>query len=505
VLKRQTNQLTLEAQVADRPWRASMAVLIMATACVLAIVAGKAAAEGHTQIAILSIGGLASLAVFRYLRLPAWCSLLLLTAVAARGARYALGLPEVVDFLHYPVVLLFALAAADRPPRAGSRAPGRWLLFFFLVVLLSAVAHPDVPTRSVLFLLIAGESLVVIWAITRWGVDESAQHTVGLVAVVLAAIQIPISVYQGLVYGWSDPVQGTLVGHGAGQHVLGALFALALFIVIAAVLARRLSLVIGLLVAALCLGMMLATGSMSVLVIASFAAVLEPVIAPSGPHISMGFSRRVGTVALVGLVGVSGLVLVGALYRGLYERAVSLATSTDQPGLEIVWDRAMSDPLALLLGSGPGTSASRASLLLVDAKPGSPLDFIGLEPTDLGVELRFATTSEEYGGSVESAASSALGVAGDLGLVGLAALVMLFIGIWKRAGRSTSWLAPAGRAALLMVAPLSLLDNWLEYPEFAIPFAILIGFVLSDAREWTENESARAPSNGPQPVARALV
>jgi hypothetical protein len=505
VSKWKTQPVTLEAQVADRPWRPFMAGVVMVGAFVLAFGVGRAAADGHAQIAILSVGGLASLAIFSYLRLPAWCSLLLVTAVAARGAVYVLGLPEVVNFLHYPVVLLFALAAADRPPRAASRAPGRWLVIFFLVVLLSAVAHPDVPTRAALFLLIAGEPFVVIWAISRWGADESAVRAVGVMAVLLAVIQIPIGVYQGLLYGWSDHVQGTLVGHGAGHHILGALFSLALFILIAAVLARRVNPIVGLIGAAVCLGMTLATGSMSVLVIASFAAILEPLIAPAGPHFGMRFGRRVGTVMLVGLVGASVLILVAAVYQGFYERARSLATSTDQPGLEIIWNQAMSDPLALLLGSGPGTSASRASLLLVDASPGSPLDFIGLEPTELGVELRHTSSNEEFGGSVESAASSALGVAGDLGLIGLAALAMLFIVMWKRAGRSSSWLAPAGRAALLMVAPLSLLDNWLEYPEFAIPFAILIGFVLSDAREWTENESARAPSNGPQPVARAPV
>ena len=77
----------------------------------------------HPDRHLVSRGPLASLALFRYLRLPAWCSLLLLTAVAARGLRDLLGLPEVVDFLHYPVVLLFALAAADRPPRAASQCP----------------------------------------------------------------------------------------------------------------------------------------------------------------------------------------------------------------------------------------------------------------------------------------------------------------------------------------------------------------------------------------------
>ena len=345
---------------------------------------------------------------------------------------------------------------------------------------------PTFRSRTVLFLLIAGEPLLVIWSMARWGVDQRTVRAVGVVAVLLALLQIPIGVYQGLAYGWSDPVQGTLQGHGAGSHILGGLFALWLFVVIAAVLARRLNPVLGGTYAALCFAMMLATGSMSVLVIATLAAVIEPVTAPSRPHLGARRGGRLATVFLAVVVGASALVLVGALFRGFYERVVSLATSDEQPGFEIIWDHATSDPLALLLGSGPGTSASRASLLFVDPPAGSVRDSIGLEPTDLGAELRSATSSERYGGSVESAASSALGVAGDLGVVGFAALGMLFVAMWRRAGSSTSWLAPAGRAGLLLVAPLSVIDNWLEYPEFAIPFAILMGFVMSDAQEWTE-------------------
>jgi hypothetical protein len=495
-----------EARVVTRRWPGIVSLAVLVLAIALAIIAGKAIADGQIQPAILAVGGLAGLAIFRYLRLPAWCSLLLVTAVAARGPRDLLGLPEIVDFLHYPVVVLFALAAADRPSRAASRAPGRWLITFFLVVLLSAVAHPDVPTRAALFLLIAGEPLVIVWAIARWGADPRTVRTVGVVAVLLAAIQIPIGVYQGLSYGWSDPVQGTLQGHGAGAHVLGGLFAMALFVVIAAVLGRRLNLILGGAYVALCLGMMLATGSMAVLVIATVAAILEPLTAPRGEHRGMNPHRKLAVAFVAIVIGASALVVVAALFRDFYGRVATLATSTEVPGGDIVWERATSDASALLFGSGPGTGASRASILLVDAKPGSPLEFLGLKPTDLGVELRFATISEAYGGSAESAASSALGVFGDLGLVGLAALGLLIIVMWRRAGRSTNWLAPAGRAALLMVAALSLLDNWLEYPEFAIPFAILMGFVLSDAREWNEDETlARTRSNEPRPEEQVLA
>ena len=130
-------------------------------------------------------------------------------------------------------------------PRIGRRerpadAPGRWLGVFFLVVLLSAVAHPDVPTRAVLFVLIAGEPLVVIWAIARWGVDDRC----GAYGRDRGDRCLPRSRSRSAsTRAWSmdgrTRFRARLVGHGAGHHVLGALFALALFVVIAAVLARR--------------------------------------------------------------------------------------------------------------------------------------------------------------------------------------------------------------------------------------------------------------------------
>ena len=453
-------------------------------AAALAVLVGVATTGGREQVAILFVGALLALAVFRYLDLPAWCSLVLLTAIAARGLGALLGLPEVVDFLHYPIIVLFALAAADRPPRDASRVPRRWLVIFFLVVLLSAIAHPNDPMRTALFILIAGEPLVVIWAIARWGTGPRTLRAVGVVALLLAAIQIPIGVYQGLTYGWSDPVQGTLSGHGAGTHVLGALFALGSFILIAAILGRRLSPIVGGVGIAVCFGVLLATDSMAVLVVAAIVCGLEAIIGPSR-SVRIRGSRRLGTILIALLLGASALALVAVWVPGFYERAARLATSREPAGLAIISELASTDPSVALLGSGPGTSASRASLLLVEPQEGSPLEFIGVEPTDLGLALLAATSDETQGGSVESAASSALGVVGDLGLVGLIALAMLFLALWRRAGKSRSWLAPAARSGILMVAALSLVDNWLEYPEFALPFAILLGFVISDvpARE----------------------
>ena len=236
------------------------------------------------------------------------------------------------------MVLLFGLAAVDRPWRAASRGPGRWLAGFVLLVLLSALAHPSNPLRALLFLLIAGEPLLVIWAISQWGTDREASRTVGLVALLLAAIQVPIAVYQGTTLGWTDPVQGTLTGHGAGHHVLGALFALGLLAVVAAILARRLNPVAGGLMANLCLGMMLATGSMAVLVVASIAAIMEPLLGPSRSS-GVGPSAANGHVVAL-LLGATTLAFVAASVPGFFQRALDLATSRRaSPEIAIMRDR----------------------------------------------------------------------------------------------------------------------------------------------------------------------
>jgi hypothetical protein len=124
-------------------------------------------------------------------------------------------------------------------------------------------------------------------------------------------------------------------------------------------------------------------------------------------------------------------------------------------------------------------------MLLVSPEEGSPLAFLGLGPTEFAQEIVAATTISiaHYGGSVENPSSGVFGVVGDLGLVGLVAYGVFFFVVWRRLGQSRSWLAPAARSGLLMVAALSFVDSWLEYPEFALPLAILIGFVVSDTPE----------------------
>ncbi len=481
-----------------------MGVAVVAAVVVAAALVGRGLVFGQLNLVLLVLAAVSGLLLFERLSLTGWCTLLLLATVASRGVTVLLGLPGILRFAHYPVALAFGFAAAARPrppQHLTHRAAARWLVGLLFVTTVSLVSSGSHPLRALVFLVIIGEPLFVLWAILRWGVDEASRRRVVRVGVGLLALQIPIGVHQGITLGWNDPVKGTLLGHGAGHHVLGGLFGLAALAALAAVLHRKIRPPAGVLGVATAAGMMVATGALSVVVITSVALVLMPLLTPrrfaalraawsAAPRI---WSRAfVATLALV--LAAAAIWVAQALNPGFLERARELVALDHIPEVRLVRDRGESDKREMIFGSGPGTGASRASLLLTPAQAlgagreqagsteGSPLASLNLPPTELGLRLA-SQTRNPWGGSAEDFASSAMAIVGDLGLLGFAALVAFYLALWQQAGRARTWITPAVRGALIMIAALMFVENWLEYPEFAVPLAILIGLALSDQAE----------------------
>jgi hypothetical protein len=205
-----------------------------------------------------------------------------------------------------------------------------------------------------------------------------------------------------------------------------------------------------------------------------------------------GRSRLSFSTVMAVAVASLGLTMLGFLYPGIFVRMKELADPSQLPETKLLSERASSNLLQLVFGSGPGTSASRASLLLVDLSrlpKDSPRRLIDLPPTALGVELAGQSRSPHAGGSAESSAHSILGIFGDLGLVGVCGLALLFIQMWRQVRRTGSWLAPAACGALVMTSILIFIDGWLEFPEYALPLAFLLGFAMS--RGGTQDGRAR--------------
>jgi len=454
--------------------------LVWATGLIAAVAMGLAIGVGQGAGAFLIIALLAAV-LAPVLSLTSWCVLLLVTSIAGRGLVALFDLPALASFLHYPVAAGFAVCVARRPATPASQRIGRWLIGFVTLLTLSMLANGSHPLRAMIFLIISGEPLLVLWAVVRWGPDAGTERRVGLAALALLAIQVPLGLRQGMTLGWTDPVQGTLVGNGAGAHLLGGLFALGLLVAIGASLDRRIPWPISLAVAVVAVGMMIASGANQVLIAVAAALVTLPLTAWSALRGRIGRRLLLGGAVLAILLAATALVLMQRTSHSgdILARAEGLYRPDQLPEVRLVQERLSRQPLQLVLGSGPGTSASRASILLTPQmlKESSPLAAFRLPPTEDALRI-VSRVRVSGGGSAEAIASGTLGVLGDLGLLGLAGLALIVAGLWRQARRSGGWLAVSARGALVMTTILLAVDNWLEYPEYAVPLALLLAFAL---------------------------
>jgi hypothetical protein len=342
------------------------------------------------------------------------------------------------------------------------------------------LANGSHPLRAALFLLISGEPLFVLWAVVRWGPDVHIERRVGLSALALLTIQVPLGLWQGMTLGWMDPVQGTIVGSGAGAHILGGLFALGLLVAIGASIDGRLPWSVSLAAGVGAIGMMIAAGANQVIIAVAAVVALLPLIAWSPSQMKVrGRLLLVGAALSVALASTALMLMQSTNQTDIIGRAEGLSRPDQLPETRITLERLSGQPVQFILGSGPGTTASRASLLLTPEmlKQSSPLAVLGLPPTEEALRI-VSQARANYGGSAESIASGTFGIVGDLGLLGLAGLALILAGLWREAGRSGNQLAVAAKGALLMSAILSIVDNWLEYPEYGVPLALLLAFTL---------------------------
>jgi hypothetical protein len=311
----------------------------------------------------------------------------------------------------------------------------------------------------------------------------------------LALVQIPIAVYQAATVGLADPVQGTLYGKGSGAHLLGGVAVL----VGMWLLAKRPRPKAGQALAA--------SGLLLLPILADAKAILLAAV-PVG--LSMLRSRRaIVTRAVV----IGGLLLVVGLYSampvafGFVDRAGG-GRWGKIVSAQLVFAQLRQSPESMLFGLGPASTVSRASFMTtsVSAEGGSPLHALGLHPSPFALSADLEANAFSGGGtSFNSAESSAIGVFGDLGSVGLAVYLLMVLAIVRQLLGRQTLRGRATAAMWVMFLILGVVFEWWEEPPFAITLALLTALTLTEEADdipvRTEAESTRPSRVHSQSVA----
>lgn len=417
----------------------------------------------------------------------AWVAAALVAALTFKGLVSLGLLTGVATFFDIPLAwgAFFVALMKRRELSPLATTMLRWVIALAATVFLAWLFHPAEPARAILYLLLIGEPFVLVTALLIDPPTMRMQRILMGLLIALALVQVPIAAYQFVSLGPGDPVQGTLVGAGAGAHVISAIAVLAAIWIY---LDARTSFGLRVLAAASLLTIPFLADAKQVI----FA--LPAIVLGVG---SLSWRRRfliVGlSVAL--LAGLLLFVPAGGTAGNFIERAVT-GESGKLIATSIVWDEISKEPSTLAFGLGPAKTVSRAAFMTTEdfLKADSPLRVFRMEPASLAEQVNARAVSGSGGGtSFNSGLSSALGVLGDVGLVGLGVYLGMLLTL---AGALRKLRTPGGSAALaglVLFAVLGAVFDWWEQPPFTLFVAALAGLALTSTAVAGEPKSGIRP------------
>jgi hypothetical protein len=403
---------------------------------------------------------------------PAYWALAAVVAAVVARVPVAFGVaPAYVVYLDLPLSLV-SLALALHSARVWPQTARRLmygLLGLGACIIISGALAGSSPARSVLSFALLGVPFVVIAAIVLAPPPPSVRARLVRAVLFLAFIQLAAAVVQLPTASDVDDIRGTFLGSDAGAHLAAG-------------------------VAAVGAIWLLAHSSRPTHFVAPVALLAVPFLASAKQVIfalpatliasPMGSRFSTPTRAAVIIGAVLLLVVTPSLNQTYSLNSINQATSGEGAKPEVARELAghlrEGGGATLAFGLGPANSVSHSALLTTDPLRGteSALTGIGLEPSETTLDLAGDWTG---GASFSSPYSSAAGLVGDLGVVGTAVymglFLVVFLAAWRMGGPDGSFAV----AALGLFALLGLIFTWWEQTGFSLYVAFLVGIALADA------------------------
>lgn len=448
-----------------------------------AVVAAGAAATAHKSAFVVIVGFLAGALLLT--APPHICTVLAATYPwFIRPAIHLFSLPGILVYGDMPIALLalgVAMAAKSDVRTDEHRIFDglrlRGALLAGSMALTWAIQGPHEPQRLLLAWMVTLQPLCVLAAgvLAFRGVSGT---TVARACLCFVVVEFGYCAWQMLSGQSGDQVRGTLLGAGAGAHVLAA--GVGVCMLALAVLHR--SWVAG---AAVVLFMVIAVAADAKQVLMSIPIALCGAVVVS----AFGRSSHSGRIVLT-----LGLVIV-AVGGGFYAHAsasrsgLNIAESTvdQRAGKFLAADQLVAEmetqaPVAPLLGLGVASTMTRAAFITV---PGYLYNFdagsLGLAPArysqlaqDASQQVISASSS-----SITSAQSSVLGIFFDYGIAGICCYLVIGGYIVKSLYRRRTPLAAMCAGLWIWAAALGILFDWMEQAPFTGLIAALSAAALS--------------------------
>ncbi len=439
-------------------------------------------------IAFLGVAGLTAPA-------GTWVLCALVAALTFRGLVQLHALPPVATYLDLPLAW-GALAVGllkRRPSSLLLTRLLRWLIALGVAVALAWAFHPSEVLRPVLYLMLLGEPFAIVGALLADPPSPRLRRVLKRTLFALVIIQIPIVALQfaagpplvtlqngETIHG--DFIQGTLYGAGSGEHVISAVIVVGAIWILAGGFGRDILGAARLPVVA-------------VLFVIPFIAKAKQVILAL-PVIILASSWRVGRLQFLVRCGlVAGAVVALFAFTPNHAEEYLQRNSQGKGGKQatalFLWRKLENDPASVAFGRGPAETVSRAAFMTTpqDQNSHSPLAVLGLKPAALNMEAQevaHAVAGQGSGTRINSSfnnsTSSALGLFGDVGIVGVLAYAGLLLSLFVCLRRETSAEGVAAAAGFALFLVLGFLFDWWEEPPFGVFIGVLAGLSLSESQ-----------------------
>jgi hypothetical protein len=421
--------------------------------------------------------------------------------------------PRFFDFLDFPLcaaaftTALLAYSNRRSPLGSARKRVVVCAALFGGVIAASWLVNPTEPQRLAAGLVFVLQPFLLIVAMILDPPNGLQRRRLEMLLVGIIVLQYPVALAQSAIETDPDEIKGTLLGAGAGHHVMAGTLMIGLLVF------TRLGwpklILVG--CAVITVAIAVSADAKQVLFVAPLgflATALVPnnnVAAPAG--------RRAMTFLL------AGIAIVGLLSYSATQTAFDFIDRTrESDGGKVAVAQAITrdtlgDPAHVALGYGPGQTVSRFAFLNTDLlarKSGNPMELLGLSTAKRAAMYDEIASAGPFIGrtSFTSPQSSVLGILGDYGLLGLTTYGALLIAVLRALRSSSSRIAAGVIGGWAMAVPLGLVFDWLEQPPFMLFLALATGLAVTEPMRG--RRGARAPDgavalpNGGRPVGSAV-